>query len=60
VDIGRHSVVKRAVIDKYCRLPDGTRIGVDLDEDRRRFRVTDKGIVLVTPEMLGQAVHHTR
>ena len=60
VDIGRHSVVKRAVVDKFCRLPEGTKIGVDLGEDRTRFHVTDKGIVLVTPEMLGQAVHHTR
>jgi len=58
VDIGRHTILKRAVIDKYCKLPPGTKIGVDSEEDRKRFHVTDKGIVLVTPEMLGQRVHH--
>ena len=33
-------------------MPDGMRIGVDLEEDARRFYVTEKGVVLVTPEML--------
>jgi glucose-1-phosphate adenylyltransferase len=60
VDIGRHCVLKRVVIDKYCRLPPGTKVGVDRAEDHRRFHVTDKGVVLVTPEMLGQQVHHAR
>jgi glucose-1-phosphate adenylyltransferase len=60
VDIGRHCVLKRVVIDKYCQIPPGTKIGVDRAEDRRRFHVTDKGIVLVTPEHLGQQVHHAR
>jgi glucose-1-phosphate adenylyltransferase len=60
VDIGRHCVLKRVVIDKYCRVPPGTKIGVDRAEDQRRFHVTERGIVLVTPEMLGQKVHHAR
>jgi glucose-1-phosphate adenylyltransferase len=60
VDIGRHCVLKRVVIDKYCRLPPEMKIGVDPVADRRRFHVTDKGVVLVTPEMLGQQVHHAR
>jgi glucose-1-phosphate adenylyltransferase len=60
VDIGRHSVIRRAVIDKHCRLPAGTRIGVDVDEDRRRFHVSAHGITLVTPDMLGAPVHHLR
>jgi glucose-1-phosphate adenylyltransferase len=60
VDIERHSIVRRAVIDKHCRLPAGTRIGVDPDEDRRRFHVTERCVVLVTPDMLGQPVHSPR
>jgi glucose-1-phosphate adenylyltransferase len=60
VDIGRDSVIRRAVIDKHCRLPDGSRIGVNLEEDRRRFHVTANGVTLVTPEMLGTPVHHLR
>jgi glucose-1-phosphate adenylyltransferase len=60
VEIGEHAVVKHAVIDKHCKLPPGFRVGVDVEEDRRRFHVTDKGIVLVTPDMLGQHIHHLR
>jgi glucose-1-phosphate adenylyltransferase len=33
-------------------------IGYDEEEDRKRFHVTAKGIVLVTPEMLGEEFHH--
>ncbi|HEY9380033.1 MAG TPA: glucose-1-phosphate adenylyltransferase [Burkholderiales bacterium] len=60
VDISRHTVVRRAVIDKHCKLPEGIHIGVDPDDDRRRFHVTPNGVTLVTPEMLGQKVHHAR
>ncbi|MCX7960078.1 MAG: glucose-1-phosphate adenylyltransferase [Burkholderiales bacterium] len=60
VEIGRHCVVRRAILDKHCRLPPGTRIGVDREEDRKRFHVTERGIALVTPEMLGQQVHQRR
>ena len=52
VDIGRNVVLKRAVIDKFCRLPDGLTVGIDPELDRRRFDVTGKGITLVVPEML--------
>jgi glucose-1-phosphate adenylyltransferase len=59
-EIGQHVVVKRAVVDRGCRLADGTRIGVDPGEDRRRFHVTERGVTLVTPAMLGQAVIRIR
>jgi len=54
VDIGRHCRIKRAIIDRGCHLPKGTIIGEDPEEDAKRFRVTSHGIVLVTPDMLGQ------
>lgn len=57
VHIGESCTINRAVIDKACVIPDGTIIGVDPEEDARRFHVTDDGIVLVTPEMLGQNLY---
>jgi glucose-1-phosphate adenylyltransferase len=55
-EIGPQAVVKNAVVDKRCRIPEGMMIGVNLDEDRRRFHVTEKGRVLVVPEMLGARI----
>ena len=54
VDVGRHAVLKRCVIDKACQIPEGMQIGVDPEADRQRFYVSPKGITLVTAEMLGQ------
>jgi len=54
VRVGRHCRITRAVIDRGCDLPAGTIIGEDPVADAQRFRVTPKGITLVTPEMLGQ------
>ena len=59
-DIGRGSVVRRAIIDKDCRLPPGFQVGVDAAADRARFTVSEGGIALVTPEMLGQPIHQAR
>lgn len=60
VEIGRHCRIRRAVIDKGCKIPDGTVIGYNLEEDAKRFYVTESGIVLVVPEMLGQELHYVR
>jgi glucose-1-phosphate adenylyltransferase len=61
VEIGRNCRIERAIIDRGTIIPDGSNIGVDLDEDRKNgFRISEKGIVLVTPEMLGQRLHFTR
>ncbi len=60
VDVGRHARIRKAVVDRGCRIPDGMVIGENRVEDASRFRVTDKGVVLVTPEMLGQSLHHQR
>jgi len=56
VVIHRHCRISHAIIDRGCVLPEGTVIGEEREEDARRFRVTPKGITLVTPEMLGQSV----
>jgi glucose-1-phosphate adenylyltransferase len=47
VEVGRHSKIRRAIIDKGVKLPPGTLIGYELDRDRERFTVTDSGIVVV-------------
>ncbi|GAB4170304.1 MAG: glucose-1-phosphate adenylyltransferase [Rhodocyclaceae bacterium] len=60
VTIGEGVVLKRVVVDKHCRIPDGLVAGVNPEEDRSRFYVSEKGITLITPEMLGQNVHQTR
>jgi glucose-1-phosphate adenylyltransferase len=52
VSVGRDCVVQRAILDEGCVVPDGMQIGVDLAADKARFEVTDKGVVLVTPDML--------
>ena len=60
VEIGRHVILKRVVVDMYCKIPDGFTAGVDLELDWQRFQVTERGITLITLEMLGQAVHQVR
>jgi glucose-1-phosphate adenylyltransferase len=48
VAVGRHCKIKRAIIDKGVVIPDGTLIGYDFEEDKRRgFTVTESGIVVV-------------
>jgi glucose-1-phosphate adenylyltransferase len=55
VDIGRHAVLKRCVVDKQCRIPEGMVIGVDPGRRPQTLSiVSPKGITLVTAEMLGQ------
>ncbi|MCG2634626.1 MAG: glucose-1-phosphate adenylyltransferase [Gammaproteobacteria bacterium] len=58
--IGRDCVIRKAIIDRGCMIPQGSRIGVDPAEDATRFHVSPGGVVLVTPEMLGQQMHHVR
>jgi glucose-1-phosphate adenylyltransferase len=48
VDIGRHARVRRAIIDKGVRIPPGTSIGYDHDQDRARgFTVSEGGVVVI-------------
>ena len=54
VDIGRHCRIRKAIIDKNVHLPAGTVIGYDQEEDRKRYVVSDTGIVIIpkTPRQL--------
>jgi glucose-1-phosphate adenylyltransferase len=46
-DIGRRARIRRAILDKNVRIAEGTTIGYDLEEDKRRHHVTESGIVVV-------------
>ncbi|MBI5178493.1 MAG: glucose-1-phosphate adenylyltransferase [Nitrospinae bacterium] len=48
VNVGRHSRIRKAIIDKYVSIPPGTEIGFDPKHDRERFHVTDSGIVVIS------------
>jgi len=56
VVIGESCRITKAVIDKRCQIPAGTIIGEDPEEDARRFHVSPGGVVVVTPDMLGQDI----
>ena len=47
VVVGMRARVRRAIIDKGVRVPDGMKIGYDLEKDRERFFVSDEGIVVI-------------
>src|SRR5204863_2295946 len=49
VEIGRGAVLRRVVVDRGTRIPPGLRAGVNIDEDRQRFYVSENGITLITP-----------
>ena len=60
VAIEKNVKLRKVVVDKRSRIPEGLTVGYDLESDRRRFLVSDKGVTLITAEMLGQQVHNIR
>ncbi len=61
VGIGRHCIIRKSVIDRFCHIPPRMQIGVDPEVDRRAgFYVSEGGVTLVTPEMLGQEASQVR
>ncbi len=55
VRIGKRCIIRSAILDEHCEIPDGMQIGVDPTSDRERFDVTPRGIVLVTADALHAA-----
>ena len=47
VRVGRGARIRKAIIDENAEIPEGSEIGHDPDADRRRFRVTRDGVVIV-------------
>jgi glucose-1-phosphate adenylyltransferase len=55
VTVGRHSRIRRAIVDVGVNLPESTVIGYDLEEDREKgYIVTDSGIVVVPAPAAGR------
>lgn len=51
VSIGRHCRIRNAIVDKQVVIPAGTVIGYDREADKRRFHVTESGIVVIPKGM---------
>jgi glucose-1-phosphate adenylyltransferase len=47
VRIGRHARLRRCIVDKDVEIPQGAEIGFNLEADRRRFHVTENGLVVI-------------
>ncbi|QAT16956.1 glucose-1-phosphate adenylyltransferase [Candidatus Velamenicoccus archaeovorus] len=47
VNVGRYAKIRRAIIDKDINIPPGTIIGYDHQKDKKRFTISDNGIVVV-------------
>ena len=45
--IGKNCVITKTIIDKDVRIADGIEIGVNLEDDKKRFTVSDEGIVVI-------------
>ncbi|MEM9230943.1 MAG: glucose-1-phosphate adenylyltransferase [Pseudomonadota bacterium] len=52
VVIHRRARLTNAVIDRGVVIPEGLTVGEDMAEDRKWFRVTENGVVLITSEMI--------
>src|ERR1700761_3575241 len=46
-DIGRRAKVRRAILDKNVKVPENAQIGYNLEEDRKKYHVTESGIVVI-------------
>ncbi|MCE2573826.1 glucose-1-phosphate adenylyltransferase [Motilimonas eburnea] len=55
VSIARDCKIRGAILAEGCQVPPGTVIGYDAEQDAKKYCVSDKGILLVTPEMLSQS-----
>jgi glucose-1-phosphate adenylyltransferase len=47
VEVGENCELKNCIIDKHVKIPAGTQIGIDPAEDAKKFKISEKGIVVV-------------
>ncbi|MGQ9644447.1 MAG: glucose-1-phosphate adenylyltransferase, partial [Ignavibacterium sp.] len=50
--VGRHARIRRAIIDKNVVIPEGYEIGFDPETDKKKFTVTETGIVVISKNMV--------
>ncbi|MEY4502185.1 MAG: glucose-phosphate adenylyltransferase, partial [Pseudomonadota bacterium] len=53
-NIGRGARLSRVIIDSGVRIPDGLVVGEDPVLDEQRFRRSEKGVCLITRDMIGK------
>jgi glucose-1-phosphate adenylyltransferase len=46
-DIGRHAKIRNAILDKNVKIEPRAEVGYNLDEDRKKYYVTESGIVVI-------------
>jgi glucose-1-phosphate adenylyltransferase len=51
-DIGRSARLRKVVVDRGCRIPEGLVVGEDPEEDGARFHRTASGVTLISGAML--------
>ena len=47
IEVGPSAVVRNAIVDKNVVIEEGARVGVDAEADRKRFVVSDGGVVVI-------------
>jgi glucose-1-phosphate adenylyltransferase len=47
VRVGPGASIRRAILDEGVQVRAGASVGLDLEKERRRFTVTDGGVVVV-------------
>ena len=50
VKIGKKVNLNKCIIDKRVVIPDGETIGYDIEEDRKRFKISENGVVVIDQE----------
>jgi glucose-1-phosphate adenylyltransferase len=53
-NVGRKVRLSRCVVDAQVTIPEGLVVGEDPELDRKRFRVSEKGIALITQDMINR------
>jgi ADP-glucose pyrophosphorylase len=51
VQVGRRAKIKRAIIDKNVVIPQDAQISYDAEADKKRFFVSESGIVVIPKGM---------